>query len=165
MYKQAQKGFTLIELMIVIAIIGILAAIAVPQYSQYTKRAKFSEVIAVTNPIKAALAVCLNDYNNVADCTGAGGTVDPLQGDTVNTVGGAIPNGIPIDVTAATSQMPNITSITTVSGNITVQGSARVDSNVYQLNSQFANGRSNWRVNPDPTVSTCLAAGLCKANI
>ena len=55
MYKQAQKGFTLIELMIVIAIIGILAAVAVPQYSQYTKRAKFADVIAQTSPFKTAV--------------------------------------------------------------------------------------------------------------
>lgn len=55
---KVQKGFTLIELMIVIAIIGILAAVAVPQYSQYTKRAKYSEVKLAVSPIKSALELC-----------------------------------------------------------------------------------------------------------
>lgn len=56
---KVQKGFTLIELMIVIAIIGILAAVAVPQYAQYTKRAKFSEVKLAVSPIKNGVDDCM----------------------------------------------------------------------------------------------------------
>ena len=64
MTKQtAQKGFTLIELMIVIAIIGILAAIAVPQYQTYTTKAKFSEVVGATAPWKLAVELCVQ--NNI----------------------------------------------------------------------------------------------------
>ena len=55
--KRLQKGFTLIELMIVVAIIGILAAVAIPQYQDYTVKAKLSKSAGYVAPIKTAMAV------------------------------------------------------------------------------------------------------------
>jgi type IV pilus assembly protein PilA len=57
--KRPQGGFTLIELMIVVAIVAILAAVALPAYQSYTLRAKFSEVIAAAGPGKTAFEVCI----------------------------------------------------------------------------------------------------------
>jgi len=54
--KRIQKGFTLIELMIVVAIIGILAAVAIPAYQDYTIRAKLTEVISLANGAKTSIA-------------------------------------------------------------------------------------------------------------
>ena len=63
-----QKDFTLIELMIVVAIIGILAAIAIPQYQNYVARSQVSHVISETASMRTAVETCLLDGRAAADC-------------------------------------------------------------------------------------------------
>lgn len=61
MKAQTQKGFTLIELMIVVAIIGILAAIAIPQYQTYTAKSQVSRVMSEAGQLRTAIEACIND--------------------------------------------------------------------------------------------------------
>lgn len=67
--KKVQQGFTLIELMIVVAIIGILAAVAIPAYSDYTAKAKLSRVTALIDPIKLAVVTYNNESGGIATIT------------------------------------------------------------------------------------------------
>ena len=65
MKAQMQKGFTLIELMIVVAIIGILAAVALPQYQDYTIKAKIGNALTAADSVKTAVALCAQEAGGV----------------------------------------------------------------------------------------------------
>jgi type IV pilus assembly protein PilA len=106
--KTMQKGFTLIELMIVVAIIGILAAVALPAYQDYTIRAKVSELLLAASSARTSIAEKFQTDPSAAASAGTGVTipvVGKISGATVND-GGTI---IVLGTTTSTSVGADVT--------------------------------------------------------
>ena len=141
--KSVQKGFTLIELMIVIAIIGILAAIAIPAYQNYTIRAQVSEGLSLAGGIETAFDEC---YANKG--TAAGGCKSLTAIGITNPISGTY-----------------VTSMTLLSGVITAtyggtNANSAISGKTITLTAyQSANGDISWICSGTTTANT-VPAGL-----
>ena len=120
MKRFVQKGFTLIELMIVVAIIGILAAVAIPAYTDYTVRARVSEGISLASVAK--LVVTENATNGLQFGEGYSGATD-TDNVSANAVTGTAPTIAQLD--AAFTSGPGI-GIQTATGHIAINYTAKV---------------------------------------
>ena len=138
--KNVQKGFTLIELMIVVAIIGILAAVAIPAYSDYTRKARFSEVVSLTGSYKTAVELCASEQG-----------VQP--GGSITSCGFSV-NGVP----AAPGTTDNLSTLSVSDGGVvSATATTQAGGVTFIISPTMMTSGITW-----DQSGTCLSNGFCR---
>jgi len=136
---RAQRGFTLIELMIVVAIIGILAAIAIPQYQDYVTRSRWSDNLSGVASLKVAVAECLQNNNgSLTAC------------DTVSELNS---NGFWPSTTLPTPKYASTVTLTANTAAIVIPGNAQAGGCTVTLTPTVGNGAVTWVFTNDGTCT------------
>ena len=158
--KQMQKGFTLIELMIVVAIIGILAAVALPAYQDYTVRARVSEVILAASSCRTSVTDTLSN-SPVADASTALAASCSVQATNMVKSGSSDANGvITIVGNEANIKGDTTASLNSISMKPYISGTAAVGT------TDGGKTIQEWRCGPAATKPMPLKylPGSCKAS-
>jgi type IV pilus assembly protein PilA len=143
-----QGGFTLIELMIVVAIIGILAMIALPAYQTYTNKAKFSEVVLATQSVKIGVEVCAQAEGGFTNCTEG---LSGVPADIPTTEGLGRLDALSWAVTDNSAGLLTATAIT----------GDGLTGEIFILNAEYTSAGSVIWTEETGAAATCQAAGLC----
>jgi type IV pilus assembly protein PilA len=138
MTNKAQKGFTLIELMIVVAIIGILAAVALPAYNTYTEKARYAEVTLAVGSVRSAVDICFQTRGayTLSNCN----TYAKI---------GAVKAGVEAGAEVASVVIAESTTAITGTG-------SDASASTYIMTPTSANNSLQWT-----QTGTCIANGVC----
>ena len=140
-----QSGFTLIELMIVVAIIAILAAIALPAYQNYTKQARYSDIVTTADGLKTKFSACFALHGTIAAC-------DTFTATELGTAPAATAN-------YSTPAAPTVTGTTAIT--ILVDGLAPVGQGC-EITATITNGEPVWTYRNKNGATYTAQTGGCQ---
>lgn len=142
LFKPYMQAFTLIELMIVIAIIAILATIAIPSYNTYTQKAALTEILRASSPYKSDVEICIYNTGAITHCSSGS-------------------NGIQAAKTA-NDETKYLKSVGVSAGVITVEGKGSLEGYGYTMTPRFANNNISWSTSCRGEDTSLYPSNLCQ---